>query len=238
MQLTSGSYDHFLIQIVDGYETADPYPGVGINDATILGPNGPDGRLPGAAVTVFADGVFLEEGIDYTYRYDATRNTIRLTPTSGVWASDKVYVVRLNNRDRYVINAPTGSPDLDGTYFDISDDAGIRVRFEYDSGYSIQVPNSLAIQVPVSGLADSQRFVIRDANGPTNPPVIFELDVDGNILQGNIRVPFVLGSTQDQIADAIVAALRSPAAVTAGCSWRRKTLAGAGFIWERRNVIR
>ncbi len=226
VQLATGSYDHFLIQIVDGYETADPYPGVGVNDATILGPNGPDGRLPGAAVTVFADGVFLEEGIDYTYRYDATRNTIRLTPTSGVWASDKVYVVRLNNRDRYVINAPTGSPDLDGTYFDISDDAGIRVRFEYDSGYSIQVPNSLAIQVPASGLSDSQRFVVRNANNPTNLPVTFELDVDGNVLQGNIRVPFVLGSTQDEIAAAIVAALRDTTAVAAGLQLSAKSVGG------------
>ena len=226
VQLTAGSYDHFLIQVVDGFESADPYPGVGVNDATVLGPNGPDGRLPGAAVTVFADGVFLEEGIDYTYRYDATSNTIRLSPTSGVWADDKVYVVRLNNRDRYVINAPTGSPDLDGTYFDISDDAGIRVRFEYDSGYTIQVPNSLAIQVPVSGLADSQRFVVRNANDPTNLPAIFELDVDGNTLPGNIPVPFVLGSTQDEIADAIVAALRSPEAVAVGLQLAAKNVGG------------
>nr|MCU0980281.1 hypothetical protein [Pirellulaceae bacterium] len=224
VQLTGGSYDHFLIQVVDGFESADPFPGVGVNDATVLGPNGPDSRLPGAAVTVFADGVFLEEGIDYTYRYDATSNTIRLTPTSGVWASDKVYVVRLNNRDRYVINAPTGSPDLDGTYFDISDDAGIRVRFEYDSGYTIQVPHSLAIQVPVGGLADGQRFIIRDANDPTNLPVIFELDVNAYTLPGNFPVPFELGDSQDEIADAIVAALRSPAAVAAGLQLEAKNV--------------
>jgi hypothetical protein len=226
VQLTGGTYDHFLIQIEDGFESADPFPGVGVNDATVLGPNGPEGRLPGAAVTVFADGVFLEEGIDYTYRYDATRNTIRLTPTSGVWASDKVYVVRLNNRDRYVINAPTGSPDLDGTFFDISDDAGIRVRFEYDSGYTIQVPHSLAIQVPVAGLADGQRFVIRDASDPTNLPVIFELDVNDYILPGNFPVPFVLGSSQDEIAAAIVAALRSPEAVAAGLLLEAKNVGG------------
>lgn len=226
VQLTGGSYDHFLIQVVDGFEAADPFPGVGVNDATVLGPMGPEGRLPGAAVTVFANGVFLEEGIDYTYRYDPTRNTIRLTPTAGVWADDKVYVIRLNNRDRYVINAPTGSPDLDGSYFDITDDAGIRVRFEYDSGYTIQVPHSLSIQVPVAGLADGQRFVIRDASNPANLPVVFELDVNDFVLPGNLKVPFVLGSSQDEIADAIVTALRSPAAIAAGLVLDAKNVGG------------
>jgi hypothetical protein len=226
VQLTGGSYDHFLIQVVDGFEAADPFPGVGVNDATVLGPMGPEGRLPGAAVTVFANGVFLEEGIDYTYRYDPTRNTIRLTPTAGVWADDKVYVIRLNNRDRYVINAPTGSPDLDGSYFDITDDAGIRVRFEYDSGYTIQVPHSLSIQVPVAGLADGQRFVIRDASDPANVPVVFELDVNDFVLPGNLKVPFVLGSSQDEIADAIVTALRSQEALDAGLILDAKNVGG------------
>jgi hypothetical protein len=226
VQLAGGSYDHFLIQVVDGFEAADPFPGVGVNDATVLGPMGPEGRLPGAAVTVFANGVFLEEGIDYTYRYDPTRNTIRLTPTAGLWADDKVYVIRLNNRDRYVINAPTGSPDLDGSYFDITDDAGIRVRFEYDSGYTIQVPTSLAIQVPVSGLADGQRFIIRNAGNPANVPVVFELDVNDFVLPGNLKVPFVLGGSQDEIADAIVAVLRGPDAIAAGLVLDAKNVGG------------
>jgi len=226
VQLTGGSYDHFLIQVVDGFEAADPFPGVGVNDATVLGPMGPEGRLPGAAVTVFANGVFLEEGIDYTYRYDPTRNTIRLTPTAGLWADDKVYVIRLNNRDRYVINAPTGTPDLDGSYFDITDDAGIRVRFEYDSGYTIQVPHSLSIQVPVAGLSDGQRFIIRNAGNPANLPVVFELDVNDFVLPGNLKVPFVLGSSQDEIADAIVAALRSPEAIAAGLVLDAKNVGG------------
>lgn len=226
VQLTGGSYDHFLIQVIDGFEAADPFPGVGVNDMTVLGPTGPDGRLPGAAVTVFADGVFLEEGVDYAYGYDPTRKTIRLTPTAGLWADDKVYVIRLNNRDRYVINAPTGAPELAGSHFDITDDAGIRVRFEYDSGYTIQVPESLAIQVPVSGLADGQRFIIRDASAPANRPVVFELDVNDHVLPGNVRVPFVLGSSQEEIADAIVAVLRGPAAIGAGLLLDAKHIGG------------
>lgn len=236
VQLAGGSYDHFLIQIQDGYESADPFPGVGVNDATVLGPNGPEGRLPGAAVTVFADGVFLEEGIDYTYRYDATRKTIRLTPTSGVWESDKVYLIRLNNRDRYVINAPDGAEareamaaalqDPAQRRFRITDAEGISVTFEYDSGYTIQVPHSLSIQVPAGGVSDGQRFVVRDASDPTHPALTFELDANAYILPGNIAVPFELDDTPEQIADAIVAALTGTDAQDAGLDLAAKNVGG------------
>lgn len=229
VQLTGGSYDSFLIQIVDGFESADPYPGVGVNDATVLGPNGPESRLPGAAVTVFADGVFLEEGIDYTFRYDATSNIIRLSPTSGVWEDDKVYIIRLNNRDRYVINAPDGTQARDGDKFRITADDGVSVTFEYDSGYTIQVPYSLAIQVPAGGVADGQRFVVRNANDPGNPAATFELDLNGYTLPDSIAVPFELGDTPSQIADAIVAALTGVDAQAAELQLAAKN-AGGGLV--------
>lgn len=226
VQLTGGSYDSFLIQIVDGFELSDPYPGVGVNDQTVLGPNGPEGRLPGAAVTVFADGVFLEEGIDYTYRYDATRNTIRLSPTSGVWEDGKVYIIRLNNRDRYVISAPDGAQALDAGSFRITGDDGVSITFEYDNGFTLQVPNSLALQVPLSGVADGQRFVVRNAGSPSNLPVTFELDRNNYVLPGNIPVTFALGDTQDQIAAAIAAALNGSQAQAAGLQLQAKNVGG------------
>jgi len=241
VQLTGGSYDSFLIQIVDGFESADPFPGVGVNDATVLGPNVPGSRLPGAAVTLFADGVFLEEGIDYTYRYDTTSNTIRLSPTSGVWADDKVYIIRLNNRDRYVINAPDGAEARDAMRaaleqqdsaqrrFRITGDDGVSVTFEYDSGYTLQVPHSLSIRVPASGVADGQRFVVRDASAPDNPGVTFELDANAYTLPGNIAVPFGLGDTPAQIADAIVAALTGTSAQDVGLQLAAKNV-GEGLV--------
>ena len=53
--------------------------------------------------------MFLREGIDYTFRFDSTSNTIRLTPLAGIWPDGKVYVIKINNRDRFVIDAPTGA---------------------------------------------------------------------------------------------------------------------------------
>ncbi|MCY2991103.1 MAG: choice-of-anchor L domain-containing protein, partial [Planctomycetota bacterium] len=69
VELTSGVYPDFRIQIVDGFEAADPFPGVGVNDATVLGPTDPNGRadrLPGAVLTLFENGRFLQEQVDYT----------------------------------------------------------------------------------------------------------------------------------------------------------------------------
>jgi hypothetical protein len=72
---------------------ADPFPGVGVNDHTVLGPRGADQRLPGSAVTVFQNGVFLQEERDYSFRYDPISNTMHLIPISGIWRDDAVYEI-------------------------------------------------------------------------------------------------------------------------------------------------
>ena len=111
VQLASGVFANFSIQLVDGFESADPFPGIGIDDDTLAGRNvsvseeGLDLQLKGPVVTLFQDGVYLREGIDYTYRYDQTSNTIVLTPLAGIWPDDKTYVISVNNRDRFVIDA-------------------------------------------------------------------------------------------------------------------------------------
>jgi len=230
VRLVSGTLDDsFLIQIVDGFESADPFPGVGVNDDTVLGPAGPEGRMPGSVVTVFEDGVFLQEGIDYTYRYDTTSNTIRLTPLAGLWPDDKVYVIKLNNRDRYVLNAPSGDQATDGDMFTITNDQGAAATFEYDSGFNIQVPQSLAIQVPTSGIGDGQRFTIRDASDPLNLWFTFETDVNGYTLPGSIPVSFAATATQEEIADALVAALTSGSAQAVGLQMEAKNV-GDGLV--------
>ena len=227
VHLLAGTYDNFLIQVVDGFESADPFPGVGVNDDTILGPVDPEvNRLPGAAITVFEDGVYFEEGFDYSYRYDTTSNTIRLTPLAGVWPEDKVYVIRLNNRDRFVINAPRGDQTVDGDTFTITDDGGATATFEYDSGFNIQIPQSLTIQVPTAGVTDGQRFTIRDASDPLNPSITFETDVNGVVLPGNIPVRFPPNASQDEIADALVTAFTGGEATAAGLQMETKNVGG------------
>jgi hypothetical protein len=226
VHLAEGVYSSFSIQLLDGFETADPFPGVGVNDDTVVGPDSTGGRLPGAAVTVFRNGVFLQEGIDYAFRYDRVSNTIHLIPTSGIWPDNAVYVIRLGNRDRYVLNAPTGDPALDRQKFFITDSLGTMAMFQYDSGFTLQVPQSLTLRVPAvgtgaGGITDGQRFTIRDASNPSNRPVTFEFDVNTTTQPGNIPVHFSANATAEQLAQALVAALNG-----AGLGLSAKVLSG------------
>ncbi|MCA9203088.1 MAG: PPC domain-containing protein, partial [Planctomycetales bacterium] len=130
VQVSEGVYSRFLIQLVDGFESADPFPGVGVDDTTINGrpvdieENGISYQVRGPAITLFKDGVFQQEGLDYTFSYDATSNTIVLTPLAGIWPDDKTYTIRLNNRDRFVIDAPVADTLQDGDTFTITADDG------------------------------------------------------------------------------------------------------------------
>jgi hypothetical protein len=210
VQLLDGVYPQFSIQLVDGFELADPFPGVGVNAATVQGPRGPEARLPGSAITVFQNGVFLEEERDYSFRYDPISNTIHLLPSSGIWRDDAVYHIELNNRDRFVINAPRGDQVQDGERFQITDGSGTTVTFEFDTGFYFDIPQSLSIQVPRTGTTDGQRFHIRDASNALNRPVTFEIVFDGREPDDdNHPVRVATGFTPDQIAQAIVDAIHS-----------------------------
>ncbi|MCC6508556.1 MAG: tandem-95 repeat protein, partial [Pirellulaceae bacterium] len=170
----------------------------------------PGKRLTGASVVLFEDGRLLREGIDYTFAYNTTRDEIILTPLAGVWKNDRVYEVSLNNKDRFVIAAPSGDQVADGDSFAITDSAGGVVVFEFDSGYRLQVPQGLTLQAPLAGgasggIADGDRFIISDSVRTAT----FEFDRNGNTLAGNISVPFTLGSTQIDIAQAVATAISS-----------------------------
>ncbi len=121
VQLTGGVYPDFRIQLADGNEPANPLKGVGIDDNTVVSSVLPGKRLTGASVVMFEDGRLLIEGIDYTFAYNSTRDEIVLTPLAGVWKNDRVYEISLNNKDRFVISAPSGDQVADGDTFSVTD---------------------------------------------------------------------------------------------------------------------
>ncbi len=65
-----------------------------------------------------------------------------LTPLAGVWRNDRVYDIKINNRNRFVLQAPSGDQVADGQRFSITDDQGGTVHFEFDSGYRVQLPTA------------------------------------------------------------------------------------------------
>lgn len=210
VQLNSGVYPEFRIQLADGNEPANPLLGIGINDDTVINSVIPGERLTGAAVVVFENGRLLTEGVDYTFAYNATRDEIILTPLAGVWRQGKVYEISINNKDRFVVTAPAGDQVSDGDTFNITDEDGGVVVYEFDSGYRLQVPQGLEMQVPLAGgafggVADGDRFSLTVGGVQTT----FEFDLNGNTLAGNIAVPFVLGGTQSELTAAVVSAVQS-----------------------------
>ncbi|RMF42904.1 MAG: tandem-95 repeat protein, partial [Planctomycetota bacterium] len=209
VQLRSGVYSEFRIQLADGNEPTNPFFGLGIDDDTVV--SAPDGnrRLPGANVVLFENGRMLVEGIDYTFSYNSTRDEIVLTPLAGVWKQNAVYEMTVNNRDRFALIAPPGDAVRDGDTFTIIDDNGGRVVFEYESGFRLQVPQGLTLLTPLAGggfggIADGDRFTITAGS----QSVTFEFDRNNNVLSGNVPVLFELGDSQEEITDAIVAAIQ------------------------------
>ncbi len=222
VQLEEGVYSNFTIQIVDGFEAADPFPGVGVDDDTLDGrvlPINEDGiplLVRGPALTLFRDGIFLREGIDYTFRYNRTSNEAVLTPLSGIWQSG-VYVIRVNNRDRFVVDADSGAAIVDGDDLKITNAIGETASIEFDSGYTSGITQTLGLQVPaigaaIGGITDGQRFSITQDNGATT--VVFEFDRNGNVLPDNRPVLFATADSASTLADSIVAAIMQ--AVTDG----------------------
>jgi hypothetical protein len=214
---------NFSLQFIDGIAPNDPSDGTGVDDRTVSRDN----------VSVFFTGQLLTEGVDYIFSYDATNNVMRLTPLTGIWLPG-TYVIKLNTSDnQFLLTAPAGSTLRDGDSFQISD-ATRNVTFEFDSGFNLQLPGSLFIQVPqtltlqvpvaggnpVGGIVDQETFTIT-SGGVTS---IFEFDSNNNLtVAGAIPVPFTAGatpSTQAQIALNILTALQSAAAAPLGLSPR------------------
>ncbi len=96
----------------------------------------------------------------------------------------------------------------DGDSFSVTDSNGGVVVYEFDSGYRLQVPQGLTLQAPLAGgasggIADGDRLIISDGVRT----VTFEFDRNGNTLAGNTAIPFTLGSTQTEIAQAVANAI-------------------------------
>ena len=143
------------------------------------------------------DGLVLEEGIDYLFRYNATSDTVRLVPVAGLWESDSAYEITLTNTDTWLLPLLDGGQIADGTTFDVTDTFGNTVTFEFDSGYSLQVPSE-------GGTAFQDGASFQIANGGTR--ITFEFDSDGTTF-GGTPVPFTSTDSAAQMGEAIANAI-------------------------------
>ena len=115
-------------------------------------------------VIVTRDGVPLQEGVDYRFSYDATSAVIRLTPLAGIWEPDHAYEIQLLNVDTLVITASSGELVADGDTFTVQDLNGQVATFEFESGYTIQVPAGGG-----ASIIDGSTFTIKRPRPPRPP---------------------------------------------------------------------
>lgn len=198
IELNNVTLNDFSIQLLDGIEPSDPAQGSGADDSSVTANR----------ITLLRDGVKLIQGVDYRFNYDATNNIIRLTPVAGIWELDRIYDILLSNSEGVSMTAPNGTAVTDGEQFNLTDQTGKVATFEYDSGYTMFVPATYALQIPDAGggpggITDGQTFTIGDGT----QVVTFEFDSNGASVTTNKVIPFTANSTANDIANAIVTAI-------------------------------
>jgi hypothetical protein len=197
VRIENATLSSFVIQLVDLGQAIAP-----------TGTNIDDSIVTADSVILRRDGEVLVPGVDYRFDYQPTTNQILLTPQAGLWLPGFEYEIELINRDRFVLSS--GDVVGDGQTFTVTDASGNSQTFEFESGYSLQVPETLTLIVPagssgLSAVTDGEIFTI--GNGVRL--VTFEFDSNNSISSGRVRVPFTPSSTPDQVANSLVTAIDS-----------------------------
>ena len=196
VELRSEGLDYISIQLVDGIQAIDLVHGSGIDDYSVAP----------QSVTLSRDGEVIEYGVDYTINYDRTNDVIRFTPLNGRFPSDSRYEIRIANEDGVLLTFDSGDQVLDGQTFNLEDETGNIVTFEYESGYTLLTQETYTLTVPKeggTGIADGEILVVEFEGAPTE----FEFDRNGVVQPTSVAVSYALTSTQDEIAATLITAL-------------------------------
>lgn len=196
VDLVHVAQEQFVIQLQDGRVAPDPVDGTGIEDSSVNS----------GSFAVFKDGERLTINDDYLFSYNDNSNTIYLTSLAGVWELDATYRIELSNVQGFEIRPSDGSNYADGDQFIIEDFSGNQAVFEFESGYNLQVRESLTLLIPTGGgleITDGETFQVNDGT----QLLTFEMDRNGVWQAGNQAVAFQVSDAVDEIAGHVVTAL-------------------------------
>ncbi len=189
VRLVSGTVEFFEIQLLDPAGT------------------GPDtDTITPESVLLTENGLRLTAGVDFVFGYSANSRTIRLTPLAGLWLPDAVYEITLNNQPRIAYEAPAGNQISDGDQLIISDGVGVQSVFEFESGFTLVVPQTTLLTITGTNAVfqDRETFAITAPNGNS---LTFEINLSGGTAGGNVAVELGQASTIGEVRDAILATL-------------------------------
>ena len=190
VRLESGVVNFFEVQLLDDF-------GTGPDAATITSEN----------VILTENGRLLAPGQDYVFGYSSNSRTFRLTPLARQWRPDAVYEITLNNQPSLSIDLPDGSGITDGDQIVVTEiGTGNQVTFEYDSGFTLSVPQSTLLSVTGTNadVQDQETLTITSPNGDVRT---LEIDTNGSASSGNVVVDLNSAGTVLEVRDAILAAL-------------------------------
>nr|WP_233148154.1 Ig-like domain-containing protein [Rhodopirellula sp. MGV] len=180
-----GTFTEFRVLVQDLGDESNPFVGNGIDPTTILVPPIDGLRDRGANITLFENERLLKEGVDYSFSYDETSGVISLRALAGVWRDDRAYRIELNNRDRSVLVAPEARNLADGDQISVIDSDGGTVIFEFETGYLLNMPEVLTLEVPRQG---TNQGGLIDGGVFTLDGLVFEMDSNGTTVPGSIPV--------------------------------------------------
>ncbi len=196
VRLSEGTVEFFEVQLLDASGTGP--------DATTITPE---------TVLLTENGQRLIAGVDYVFGYSDNSRTIRLTPLAGLWRPDAVYEITLNNRQRISLELDRGDEINDGDQIIISDQAGGQSVFEFESGFSAQVPQTslLTVRGTNADFQDRDTFTITAPDGTVRT---FEVNVSGSSASGSVPLELTTAGTVQEVRQAILNALNSFDAAT------------------------
>ena len=198
VRVENANLTSFIVRVVDLGESGAAT-GTGVDDDSITVDS----------VVLTRDGIPLLPGLDYRFDYQRSSDEILLTPQAGIWLPGFNYEIELVNLNRYVLATAPADQIPDGFTFEITDEDGLIARFEFESGYTLEMPEPLTLFVPagnsgLSAVEDGQLFTL--SNGARL--VTYEFDSDGEFSAGRIPIQFNASETPDVVADAIVDAIK------------------------------
>ncbi|MEM8910982.1 MAG: tandem-95 repeat protein [Planctomycetota bacterium] len=175
----------------------------------------PSGTGPDPA-TITVDSVLLTENgrrllpdLDFTFGYSANSRTIRLTPLAGLWRQDAVYEITLNNQPRQSFDVLAGDQIADGDQVTLVDTQGRATVFEFESGYTLQVPSSSTFTVTgaPNQFVDNDTFTITSFDGLET--FTFEINLEGSTGPQNVEIDLQTAGTITEVRNAILAVFNS-----------------------------
>lgn len=176
IQLTRGTLDFFSILLQD-------FNGTGPDPATVVQ----------SAIGLTENGRLLRVGVDYVVGYNANSRTVRLTPLAGIWRTDSVYEITLNNLNRFELSTSAGSALNDGDRFSLTSSSGIHV-FEFDNNGSSSTTGTTLVPFDSSMSAYEVATRLRAAINTAGLGKVASMKGDGTISVAGISAASATGS--------------------------------------------